>query len=96
MLVTDLSQIPNVAVVSTNRLFQILKGLDQQDEQVFSADIVAEVSEQAKTDKVIQGSFMKAGDRIGVDIQILDPASAKDLGPRKRSKVRESRVSFRS
>ncbi len=79
MLVTDLSQIPNVAVVSTNRLFQILKGLDQQDEQVFSADVVREVSEQAKTDKVIQGSFMKAGDRIRIDIQILDPASAEIL-----------------
>ena len=79
MLVTDLSQIPDVAVVSTNRLFQILKGLEQQDEQVFSADVVREVSERAQTDKVIQGSFMKAGDRIRIDIQVLDPASAEIL-----------------
>ena len=63
MLVTDLSQSPNLTVLSIDRLFQILSDLDRLEDPVTSFETVREVAERANTDTVVLGSFMKAGDK---------------------------------
>jgi DNA-binding MarR family transcriptional regulator len=68
MLVTDLSQSEGVDVLSTTRLFQILRTLKQQDEQVISLEVVQEVAKRAQVDRVILGSFMKAGENIRMEL----------------------------
>ena len=44
MLVTDLSQSPQIDVLSTDRLYQILKELNRLDERVTSFDVVEQVA----------------------------------------------------
>ncbi len=44
MLVTDLSQSPNLRVLSTDRLYQILSDMNKLEERITSLDVVQEVA----------------------------------------------------
>src|SRR4029077_4994612 len=47
MLVTDLSQSPDVEVLPTDRLVQILTALHRQDDRVTSSDTMQEIAKRA-------------------------------------------------
>src|SRR5206468_6140986 len=57
MLVSDLSQSPDVEVLPTDRLVQILTDLHRQDDKVISFDTVQEVAKRAGVKTVLVGSF---------------------------------------
>ena len=80
MLVTDLSQSPNLTVLSIDRLFQILSDLDRLEDPVTSFETVREVAERANTDTVVLGSFMKAGDNIRINVRIQDAPKHRMAG----------------
>ena len=79
MLVTDMSQSPNVEVLGTDRLYQIMEELNRLDERVTSFTVVQEVAERADVDRVILGSFVKAGDTIRISVRVQDAASGEIL-----------------
>ena len=83
MLVTDLSQSPDVRVLGTDRLYQILKELKKLDERVVSAETVAALAERAEVESVVLGSFVKAGDTIRVAIKLQDAKSGDILAAEK-------------
>ncbi len=72
MLVTDLSQSPNVRVMGTDRLYQMLKEMKKLDERIVSFETVSQVAERGPVDTVVLGSFVKAGDTIRVSIKLQD------------------------
>jgi serine/threonine protein kinase/tetratricopeptide (TPR) repeat protein len=92
MLVTDLSQSQNLRVLSTDRLYQILRDMNQLDERVTSLDVVQDVAELADAETVILGSFMKAGDNIRINIRIQDARSAEILTTEKVEGVGDSSI----
>ena len=92
MLVTDLSQSPNVETLSTDRLYQILSEANRLDERVTSLDTVQEVAEQGGVDTVILGSFMKSGDDIRINIRIQEARSGKILTSEKVEGVGDSSI----
>jgi TolB-like protein/Flp pilus assembly protein TadD len=92
MLVTDLSQSPHVEVLSTDRLYQILRDMNRLDERVTSLDVVQEVAEKAQAQNVVLGSFMKAGDTVRINIRVQDAASGKILTTEKIEGTGESAV----
>ena len=57
MLVTDLSQSPEIEVLTTDRLYQILRDMNRLDERITSFDVVQEVAERGGVDSVLLGSF---------------------------------------
>jgi hypothetical protein len=59
MLVTDPSRSPNLDILSTDRLFQILKDMNRPDEQTTSLDVVREVIETTDATTIVLGSFMR-------------------------------------
>jgi serine/threonine protein kinase/tetratricopeptide (TPR) repeat protein len=79
MLVTDLSQSPRLEVLSTDRLYQILKEMNRLDDRVTSLDVVQEVAEKAGVEIVVLGSFMKSGENVRINIRIQEAASGKIL-----------------
>ncbi|HET7293559.1 MAG TPA: protein kinase [Vicinamibacteria bacterium] len=83
MLVTDLSQSPDVRVLGTDRLYQILKEMKKLDERTVSAETVAAVAERAEVDSVVLGSFVKAGETIRVSIKLQDAKSGDILAAEK-------------
>ncbi len=79
MLVTDLSQSPDLRVLSTNRVYQILSDMKKLDERIASFEVIREVAEQASADKVILGSFAKLGETIRISITIQEAATGEIL-----------------
>jgi tetratricopeptide (TPR) repeat protein/predicted Ser/Thr protein kinase len=79
MLVTDLSQSPDVRVLGTDRLYQILKDMKRLDERIVSFETVSAVATRGEVDTVVLGSFVKAGDTIRVSIKLQDAKSGDIL-----------------
>ena len=77
MLVTDLSQSPDLRVLSTDRLYQLLSDLDKLEERQTSFETVSAVAEAAKADTVILGSFAKLGDTIRISYKIQEAGSGE-------------------
>jgi len=82
MLVTDLSQSPDLRVLSTNRIYQILSDMKKLDERITSFDVVSEVAERAGAEKVISGSFAKLGDTIRISMKVQEATSGEILESR--------------
>jgi len=79
MLVTSLAQFEGIEVLSTDRLYQILRDLDKLDEPMVSADVVREIAHRAGVDMVVVGSFFRGGDAIQVGIKVQDARSSEIL-----------------
>ncbi len=79
MLVTDLSQSPNLEVLSTDRLYHILNEMNRLDDRITSLEAVQEVADKAGVGTVVLGSFQKAGDSIRINIRVQEASSGKIL-----------------
>lgn len=77
MLVTDLSQSPQMEVLGTDRLYQILKEMNRLDERVTSFDVVQEVAQRANVTTVLLGNFVKAGESIRISVRLQEAKSGK-------------------
>jgi tetratricopeptide (TPR) repeat protein len=82
MLVTDLSQSPELRVLSTDRLYQILSELRMLDERITSFEVVSEVARRAGATRVITGSFAKLGETIRISLKIQEAATGEILEAR--------------
>jgi serine/threonine protein kinase/tetratricopeptide (TPR) repeat protein len=72
MIVTDLSQSTNLEVLGTDRLYQILQELNRTNDRVLSADVVQQVAARARVDRVLVGSYVKAGETIRISARLQD------------------------
>ncbi|MGB6366083.1 MAG: tetratricopeptide repeat protein, partial [Thermoanaerobaculia bacterium] len=79
MLVTDLSQSPDLRVLSTDRLYQILSDMKKLDESSTSFETVRAVAEEAGADTVILGSYAKLGDTIRISYKIQAASTGEIL-----------------
>jgi tetratricopeptide (TPR) repeat protein len=77
MMVTDLSQDVSIEVLGTDRLYQILDNLHRADDAVISADVIEQVARQADVDRVVIGSYVKAGETIRIDARLQEAASGR-------------------
>lgn len=77
MVVTDLSQSPDMNVLSTDRLYQILASLKRQNDPVVSFDTVKEVARLAGVQHVLTGNYIKAGETIRINVTLQDVASGR-------------------
>ncbi|MEE9263198.1 MAG: tetratricopeptide repeat protein, partial [Vicinamibacteria bacterium] len=79
MLVTDLSQSPDIEVLSTDRLYQILEEMNRLDERITSFTVVQELAKRASVDTVLLGSFVKAGETIRISVRLQEASTGKIL-----------------
>jgi serine/threonine protein kinase/tetratricopeptide (TPR) repeat protein len=79
MLVTDLSQSPEIRVLGTDRLYQILKDMKRLDDKVISSEMVRELAERANVQTVVLGSFLKAGSSIRISVKLQEAATGEIL-----------------
>ena len=77
MLVTDLSQSPDVEVLPTDRLVQILSDMHRQDDKQISFDTVQEIAKRAGVKTVLVGSYVKAGDTIRINTRLQEAGSGR-------------------
>ena len=77
MLVTDLSQSPELEVLGTDRLYQILDDMDRLHRGPLTPDSVQELARRAAVNAVLRGSFAKAGESIRLSARLEDPHTGK-------------------
>ena len=77
MLVTDLSQSPELEVLGTDRLRQVFNDMGGEDRFAREPAALAELARRASVTTVVRGSFAKAGDSIRISARLEDAASGK-------------------
>jgi tetratricopeptide (TPR) repeat protein len=90
MLVTDLSQSPDVEVLPTDRLVQILGEMKRQDDRVVSFDVVQEIAKRAGVKTVVLGSYVKSGETIRINLKLQDATSGRLLSSERVEAVNEA------
>ncbi len=90
MLVTDLSQSPDVEVLSTDRLVQILGAMDKLESGPISFDTVQEVARRAGVKHVMLGSYIKAGEAIRINLKLQEASSGKIVSTERVDAANES------
>jgi serine/threonine protein kinase/tetratricopeptide (TPR) repeat protein len=83
MLVTDLSQSPDLRVVGTDRLYQILSDLGREADQQLSSDVIQEVARKTDVGTAVLGSYVKAGDTLRINVRVQDIAGGTVLASEK-------------
>ena len=92
MVVTDLSQSPDVEVLGTDRLVQILTDIRRQDDRVVSFDTVQEIAKRAGVTSVLLGSYVKAGDTIRINTKLQEAATGRIVTSERVEAVGESNL----
>ena len=72
LLIADLSQSTYIKVLSMDRLFSILKSLNQLEAKTYSTGVLKQVAEKSGADHILQGTYAKAGDKIRINIMLQD------------------------
>ena len=77
MIVTDLSQSTDIEVIGTDNVYQILQELKRAEDRVISADVVQEIARRAGVDRVVLGSYVKAGDTIRINARLQEARTGR-------------------
>lgn len=78
MLVRSLSQSSSLSVMSTDRLFEILKRLGEDySEEEINFDMAAVVAKEANVQAILTGNLTKIGDTLRIDVKVHDPNLGK-------------------
>jgi tetratricopeptide (TPR) repeat protein/TolB-like protein len=77
MMVTDLSQSTDFEVLGTDRLVQILQEMRRVNDRVTSADVVEEIARRAAVEKVLVGSYVKAGGTIRISARLQEARTGR-------------------
>lgn len=80
LIIADISQSKYLNVLSSDKLVKVMRDLDQSDVSSYSADVLVEIVDKARTKNVVYGSITKAGDIIRINLTINEPATGQLVG----------------
>ena len=75
MLTTNMSRYERLDVVSSQRLFDILKQIGKQDAETIDRKTATEVAERAGVETMLLGSIMKIGNKVIINSHLTDVQS---------------------
>jgi len=79
MLVTDLAQSAEIEVLSTSRLFQMLKNLSVEEGTPVPLSTVQKMAERASIEAVVRGKFIRDGSVLRITVQMEDARTGELL-----------------
>jgi len=80
LLITNLSRYKDLGVVSSQRLFDILKSVGKENDRSISKTTATRIARQANVKYMITGSILKAGEIIRVTAEISDVVTGRNMG----------------
>ncbi len=80
LMVTGLSQSPDIEVIGTDRLQQILQELHHPNGAAITADVAQQVALRTGANSVLIGNFVKVGDTIRISASLKDVKTNKIVG----------------
>ena len=84
MLVTDLTQIADLEVRSTDRLYQVLRQLDKLDTKLYDSETLLAVARETGVRMVVVGSYLRVGETFQVNVKLQDATSGDILVAERR------------
>jgi len=80
LLISDLTQSKYIKVLSSDRLFSILRKLDLLEARSYATEDLHEVALQGQASHLLQGALTKAGDNFRINISIQDMNTGELIG----------------
>jgi tetratricopeptide (TPR) repeat protein len=80
LLISDLTQSKYIKVLSSDRLFGILRKLDLLEARSYATEDLHEVALQGQVSHLLQGALTKAGDNFRINIRIQDINTGELIG----------------
>jgi serine/threonine protein kinase/tetratricopeptide (TPR) repeat protein len=80
MLTTNLSRYEGIEVVSSQRLFDILKQLGKENVESINKSVATEVASQAGVETMMTGSVIKIGNKIRITSQLTNVNTGAIIG----------------
>jgi serine/threonine protein kinase/tetratricopeptide (TPR) repeat protein len=77
LLITDLSRQPSLRVLSSQRLYDILKQLDREGQKRIDRTVASDIARRARARQMITGSISRSGDRTRLTANIIDVATGE-------------------
>jgi serine/threonine protein kinase/tetratricopeptide (TPR) repeat protein len=79
MLITDLDQSKFLHVLSSDRIYTLLKDLDLLDKEKYSTDDLIKVASQAGVSHIVRGSYITAGDKFIINAALMKSETADTI-----------------
>ncbi len=83
LLITDLSESQYVHVVSSQRLYDILKLLGREGEKVIDRELASDAAERAGVKWMLTGSILQVEPELVITSQLVDVASGRAIASQK-------------
>jgi TolB-like protein len=80
MLTTNLARHEEIEVVSSQRLFDILKNLGQMEVETIDRNVATQVANRAGVKTMLLGSIVQIGDQIRINSQLTDVKTGSIIG----------------
>ena len=80
MLTTNLSRFDQLQVVSSQRLYDILRAIGKEDLQSIDKEVATEVARRADVRIMMLGSIIQIGNRIRINAQLSDVKTGRNIG----------------
>jgi len=80
MLTTNLSRYEEIDVVSSQRLFDILKLIGKQDVETIDRHVATAIAKRAQVKTMLLGSIIKIGNKIRINTQLCDVLTGSNVG----------------
>jgi serine/threonine protein kinase/predicted Zn-dependent protease len=81
LLITKLSQSKYITVLSSDRIFSLLKRLNLQEARKYSTEDLVKVANESGTAYTLSGSLMKAGKNIIMTMTLQKPQTGELISP---------------
>ncbi len=77
LLITSLEQYRNIHVATWERLYDLLKRLNRQEEKIIDRELGFELCQLDNIDMIVVGSFVSAANVFTTDVKVLDVKSRR-------------------
>jgi len=91
-ITTDLSQSKFINVLSTDRLFSILRKLNLLEAGTYASEDLREVAVEGKVSYILQGSLSKAGETFRIEYTLQDIRTGETIGSERVEGKGEERI----
>ena len=92
MLITDLSQSKHLRVLSGERIYEILRELNQVEARTYGLDVLQKIAEKGRVDHLLLGKYAKLGETFRIDIQLLEASTGEILASERADASGENEV----
>ncbi|MFB0564705.1 MAG: protein kinase [Candidatus Aminicenantaceae bacterium] len=79
-IITDLSQSKFIQVLSSDRLYSVLRKLNLTEAKTYASEDLKEVAAEGKVNHILQGSLSKAGETFRIEYTLQDIRTGEAIG----------------